>query len=942
MTSPLLAALLALSLSPSALAQEPARRASDASPQWEATLDRIVPAVVSIKVTATRAFDTETAGSSVATGFIIDAERGLILTNRHVVQPGPVVARAIFQDHEEVELQPLYRDPVHDFGIFRFDPAQVRFMQVQELRLRPEKARVGAEIRVVGNDAGEKISILAGTLARLDRDAPDYGRFRFNDFNTFYFQAASGTSGGSSGSPVVDRDGDVIALNAGSRRAAASSYFLPLDRVVRAVRLLQQGLPVSRGTWQVTLLHKPFDELRRLGLSAATEERLREELPRGTGMLVVEGIVPGGPAQERLELGDILLEVDGQRITGFAQLEGILDDRVEDELAVIVERGGQQVELALTVQDLHEISPSSYLEVGDAVLNELSYQQARHALVPVGGAYVAASGYVLGAAGIGARAVITAVGERPVYSLDDAQAAFADLPDGATVPVRWFTLDNTTTQRVGVITMDRRWFPMTRCTWDEASGGWPCQDAPPPPESAPWPVASTTFPKEESRLEDRLGPSLVQVGFDVPFRVEGVYGGNFVGTGVVLDAERGLVAVDRDTVPIALGDVRLVFAGSIEVPGQVVHLHPLHNAAIIQYDPRLLGDTPVRAARLRTDAVEPGDRIWHVGLDRRNRVVSRKTRAQRVDPLVLPLPSPPFFRDSNVEVIDVREAAPSSGGVLVDRRGRVQALWASFVDLSGDQPEAWFRGLSSSVLEEILAPLQQGQVPTHRALGVELAEIGLVDARNRGLGEEAARRLEEAGGANRRALVVTRIWADAPARSVLREGDLLVDVEGQPAVGLRVIDQASRGEQVTLRVVRDGQELTLVVPTVARDGGGITRVVSWAGTLLHPVHDAVPTQRGLARQGVYVAWYWYGSPAAQHDLRATARILEVNGQPTPDLDSFLAVVQAVPNGGAVRLKTEDLDGRVEVKTLVVDLTWWPTWELVRTEQGWQRRELPAG
>lgn len=88
MTSPLLAALLALSLSPSALAQEPARRASDASPQWEATLDRIVPAVVSIKVTATRAFDTETAGSSVATGFIIDAERGLILTNRHVV---PVV-----------------------------------------------------------------------------------------------------------------------------------------------------------------------------------------------------------------------------------------------------------------------------------------------------------------------------------------------------------------------------------------------------------------------------------------------------------------------------------------------------------------------------------------------------------------------------------------------------------------------------------------------------------------------------------------------------------------------------------------------------------------------------------------------------------------------------------------------------------------------------------
>ncbi len=820
----------------SAVASVPTEQTSTAN--WNDTVKKVSSGIVSIQTDVPVSFDGKWNSSGYATGFIVDAERGIILTNRHVVTPGPITAKAILNNNEEIELTPLYIDPIHDFGFFSYKPEQIKYITPYQFSLNTSSAHVGQAIRIIGNDAGQKLSILDGTISRLDRQAPNYGRGTYNDFNTYYIQAATASTGGSSGSPVINIKGEVVALNAGSQSKSANAFFFPLDDAKRALLLLQQGKEITRGTLQTTFKPMSYSELQRLGLDAETEAKFRKNYPEIKGLLGVDAIVPNSSADEVLRVGDVLLSLNGKTVIDFKTLNHELNSHVDDDIEIAVLRRGEKIVKQVKVTSLYDITPTAYLRFDNSIFHDLSYQQARHINRPIEGVYVAAQGLALQRAGIGRGNVITEINGEKITSL----AAFINVlnktPNKTRVHVRFIRQKKPDTSFYGLLEVDRKWFEQSYCQQNHDLGYWPCENLPEPTSSiAQQKVAAQKNTTEHNAANNaerspiaKIAASLVQVSFNSPYSIQGRSGNkNRYGTGVIVDAKKGLVVVERSIVFSMLGDVKLIFENKIELEGKVEYIHPNHNLALISYPVDEVAHLALEAVTLSDTPLKPEDAVLQIGYNYDGEIEARKTAVDTVQEQWSKEHFVPQFIERNIDIVHLVNPNNVIDGVLINSKNEVAALWANFEesDAQGKNISTFAAGLDVHYVKEIIELATTDK--TLYSLEVALTKISPVNALKQGVSEEWLNKLAKVIPDQSKLLAIYNVYANSDAAKIFKRGDILLAIDNQPVVSFKQVEQLSQKPEVAVTFYREGKVQEQTVATSVLNGKDIDQVLFWAG-----------------------------------------------------------------------------------------------------------------
>ena len=320
-------ALMALAIAPIAASQSPFSRSGE-SPAMTVDsrgvltmaplLESVTPAVVSIDVSGTRKSsapqgfsgneelferffggripqqqDRERRG--IGSGVIVDASKGLIITNHHVVQDADEITVTL-EDKRELKAELVGSDPKTDIAVIKVPARRLRALSFA----KSSNVKVGDYVIAVGNPFGLSHSVTSGIISALGRD-----RGAGDNYQDF-IQTDASINPGNSGGALVNSKGELIGINAAIVTRSGGNngigFAVPVRIVQGVMRQLVSYGEVRRGRIGVLIGD----------ITPTLKEAL--DLPTLDGALISD-VVDDSPADKAgLEKGDVIVAFNGEDI----------------------------------------------------------------------------------------------------------------------------------------------------------------------------------------------------------------------------------------------------------------------------------------------------------------------------------------------------------------------------------------------------------------------------------------------------------------------------------------------------------------------------------------------------------------------------------------------------------------------------------------------------
>lgn len=289
--------------------------------------------------------------NSLGSGFVIDAEKGYVVTNNHVIK-GAEEIRVILQNDETIKAEIVGRDEKTDLAVLKIDPKAHKLKAVSFGN--SDTMRVGDWVLAIGNPFGLGGTVTAGIISARARDI---NSGPYDD----YLQTDASINRGNSGGPMFNLDGQVIGIN--------TAIFSPTGGSVG----IGFAIPSSQANVVIDQLIE-YGHTRR-GWLGVRIQSVTDEIAESLGMdhasgALIASVNEEGPAHAAgIKAGDIILKFNGQIVEEMRSLPRIVaDTKIDSEVDVVLLRDGKEKSIGVKVGELEKAEQAGFL--GSTVMEE--------------------------------------------------------------------------------------------------------------------------------------------------------------------------------------------------------------------------------------------------------------------------------------------------------------------------------------------------------------------------------------------------------------------------------------------------------------------------------------------------------------------------------------------------------------------------------------------